>query len=67
MPDGFKIKLAFDDGKVIFANAALGAFPVVGNILELGARRDAAVGVADFRIIDPATYITNVFFHINTP
>jgi hypothetical protein len=55
--------LDFEDGKIVLADTALGAFPVVGNIFKLGSRRNPAVGIADFRVVNPATYVTDIFFH----
>jgi len=55
--------LIFEDGKIILADTALRALPIVGNILERRAGSDSTVGIADFRIVDPATYVTEIFLH----
>ncbi len=55
--------LIFDDRKVVFANAALGAFPIVGNIGKGGAGGDSIIGIASFGVINPAAYVTDIFFH----
>ena len=60
----FLISLGFDDGKVVFANTAFGAFPIVGDVFELGAGGKSAIGVTDFGVIDPAAYVADIFFHV---
>lgn len=56
-------KLVFQDGKVVLADAAFGAFPIVGNIFEGGTGGNAAIGVAHFGVVDPSAYIAYIFFH----
>jgi hypothetical protein len=49
--------------KVALVGAAQGADPVFGNVLESGSRSNAAVRIADFRIVDVIAYHTTIFGH----
>ena len=52
---GLVMSRLFLRDKRILAHAAHRANPRVGNVLELGAGRHAAIGIADFGIIDITT------------
>ena len=59
-----KRELILNNRKIIFTYTTLGAFPIVGNVVEGRAGGNTAVGVTNFWIINPATYIADIFFHI---
>jgi hypothetical protein len=54
-------------GEGILPHAAEGADPIPGYIFKGSPRLHAAVGIALFRIINITAYITNIFFHIESP
>ena len=49
--------------EVFFLGAADRALPVVRNLLERGSRVDAAIGIPDRRVIDPAANLAYVLLH----
>ena len=49
--------------KLIFAHAANRADPVFGNILPLGARLHAVIGVASRLIVDVPANSSDIFLH----
>ena len=54
-------------GELVLAGAAEGAGKVVGEILELGAGRDAVVGIADGLVVLPAAEVSDVFHGMVPP
>ena len=50
--------------EILFAYAAQGANPLVGNLLERGVGCDARIGISDGGVIDPTTYCASVLFHL---
>ena len=60
-------RLTLVQREIVLADAADGAYPVVGDVRKGGARRDAAVRVAHFRVLDVAAYVANVLVHGNLP
>ena len=46
--------------ELVLANAANGACPIIGKVIESGTGSDAVVGVADFGVVNEAAG-TNVF------
>lgn len=53
--------------EIRFSRPALRADPVVGNIFKRSARRDAAVFVSDFGVIDIIAYGTDILLHATAP
>ena len=49
--------------EVVLANAAYGANPVFGDVLEGSSRSDAAVGIAHSWVVDVAAYVADVLVH----
>ena len=58
-----RVKRLLDNLEIVFAYAAEGANPVVGDIFKRGTRLDAAFGVSNGGVILPAAYFTNIFIH----
>ncbi len=54
----------FDHFEVVFAHAAIGAFPIVGHILPFCAGRDVVFGPAFGFIVNVAAYNTFPAFHL---
>jgi hypothetical protein len=50
--------------KILLAGSAHGANPIIGNGFKGCPSGNSAVGIPLGRIIDVATYCTNVFFHL---
>ena len=53
--------------KRIFSDAAQRAYPIVGDVFPLCARRYAAVGIAFFRVVYVPAYGAFVFVHSYAP
>jgi len=49
--------------EIFFSGTANGTYPVIGNVLELGTRRDTGIGIAGFRIVYVSTHSTLILFH----
>lgn len=64
---GLIYRLLFYQAEAVFVSAAEGALEIVGQVFPLGAGAEAAFFVAFCLIIDPATDITYVFFHVLSP
>ena len=54
-------------GELVLAGAAEGAGKVVGEILELGAGRDAVVGIADGLVVLPAAEVADILHGMVPP
>ncbi len=54
----------FDHFEIVFAHAAIGAFPIVGHILPFCAGRDVVFGPAFGFIVNVAAYNTFPAFHL---
>ena len=54
-------------GELVLAGAAVGAHPVIGEILEGGSGLDAVAGVPNLRVVDVAADIARVFLHHMNP
>ncbi len=51
----------------IFTSSADGADPVVGDILKSRSRSNAALGIANLRIVYVMTFLTFVSVHVKPP
>lgn len=49
--------------ELVLANAANGACPIIGEVIESGTGSDAVVGVADFGVVNITAHFTYVFVH----
>ena len=50
-----------------FIYAADGAYPVVRYVFKSSAGGNAVFGVADFRVVNVAAWITDIFLHFVSP
>jgi len=51
--------------EVVFTYSAKGTYEILGEVLKFGACSDTVIGITHSFVIDPAAYITYVFFHFH--
>ena len=49
--------------KLLLAYPAKRAYPILGKVLKCNTRLDTLLRVADFRVIYPMAYCTDILFH----
>lgn len=59
--EGIRVMLFF--GEIVFAYAAEGAYPVLGDIFPGSAWLDAVVGIAHFGVVNVTASVANVLSH----
>ena len=63
----FLFWFSFDAGlffrKRIFADAAQGAYEIIGEVLELRAGGNSVIGIAYCGVVLITAYVANIFFH----